>query len=66
MELTDAGDADIHRLRGAAASFDQRLRSGLDDRAIQRLRELLAELVSNVSGDEANADERTMESAAAN
>jgi MarR family transcriptional regulator, transcriptional regulator for hemolysin len=66
MELTDAGDAAFHRLRGAAASFDQRLRSGLDDRAIQRLRELLAELVSNVSGDEANADERTMASAAAN
>jgi MarR family transcriptional regulator for hemolysin len=51
VDLTDAGDAAFHRLRSAAVSFDQRLRSGLDDSDVQQLRDLLARLVSNVSRD---------------
>jgi MarR family transcriptional regulator, transcriptional regulator for hemolysin len=58
VDLTGAGDAAFHRLRRAASSFDQRLRSGLDDGEIQQLRELLAQLLSNVTDDEAGADER--------
>jgi MarR family transcriptional regulator for hemolysin len=57
VELTEAGNAAFHRLRRAASSFDQRLRSGLDDREIQQLRELLAQLLSNVTGDEPSAGE---------
>jgi len=52
VELTEAGDAAFRRLRRAASSFDQRLRSGIDDGEIQQLRELLAQLLSNVGGDE--------------
>lgn len=65
VDLTEAGDAAFHRLRRAASSFDQRLRSGLDDGEIQQLRELLARLLSNVTGDEASADERPAEGVAA-
>jgi MarR family transcriptional regulator, transcriptional regulator for hemolysin len=65
VELTEAGDAALQRLRPAASSFDQRLRFGLDDGDIQRLRELLAQLLSNVTGHEASAEERPMEGAAA-
>jgi MarR family transcriptional regulator, transcriptional regulator for hemolysin len=52
VDLTEAGDAAFRRLRRAASSFDQRLRSGLDDGEIQQLRDLLAQLLSNVGGDE--------------
>jgi MarR family transcriptional regulator, transcriptional regulator for hemolysin len=55
VELTETGDAAFHRLRRAAASFDQRLRSGLGDSDIKQLRELLAQLLSNVTGDEPSA-----------
>jgi MarR family transcriptional regulator, transcriptional regulator for hemolysin len=58
VELTEAGDAAFHRLRRAASSFDQRLRSGLENNEIQQLRELLAQLLSNATGDEPRADER--------
>ena len=58
VELTEAGDAAFQRLRRAASSFDQRLRSGLDDGDIQQLRELLAQLVCNVTGDQPSADQR--------
>jgi MarR family transcriptional regulator for hemolysin len=57
VDLTEAGDAAFHRLRRAASSFDQRLRFGLDDSDIQQLRELLAQLLSNVTGDEPSADQ---------
>jgi hypothetical protein len=57
--------ASLHRLRRAALSFDQRLRSGLDDSDIQQLRELLARLLSNVTGDEPCADQRLAHSIAA-
>ena len=65
VELTEAGNAAFHRLRRAASSFDQRLRSGLDDREIQQLRELLAQLLSNVTGDEPSAGERPPDGVAA-
>jgi MarR family transcriptional regulator, transcriptional regulator for hemolysin len=65
VELTEAGDAAFHRLRRAASSFDQRLRSGLDEGEIQQLRELLAQLLSNVTGHEASAEERPPEGAPA-
>jgi MarR family transcriptional regulator for hemolysin len=65
VDLTEAGDAAFQRLRRAASGFDQRLRSGLDDSDIQRLRELLAQLHSNVTGDEPSADQRPAHSAAA-
>jgi MarR family transcriptional regulator for hemolysin len=52
VDLTEAGDAAFRRLRRAASRFDQRLRSGLDDGEIQQLRDLLAQLLSNVGGDE--------------
>jgi MarR family transcriptional regulator for hemolysin len=65
VELTEAGDAAFHRLRRAASRFDQRLRSGLDDSDIQQLRELLAQLLSNVSGDEPSADQHLAEGVAA-
>lgn len=55
VELTEAGDAAFQRLRRAASSFDRRLRSGLDDSEVQQLRELLARLASNVTGDEPRA-----------
>jgi MarR family transcriptional regulator for hemolysin len=65
VELTEAGDAAFHRLRRAASSFDQRLRSGLDEGDIEQLRELLAQLLSNVTGGEPSADQRRAQSAAA-
>jgi MarR family transcriptional regulator, transcriptional regulator for hemolysin len=61
VELTEAGDAAFRRLRRAASRFDQRLRSGLDESEIQQLRELLAQLLANISGAEARADERPAE-----
>lgn len=65
MDLTAAGDAAFHRLRRAASRFDRRLRSGLDDGEIQQLRELLAQLLSNVPGDQPSADERPVKGVAA-
>jgi MarR family transcriptional regulator for hemolysin len=51
VELTEAGDTLFHRLRRAATSFDKRLRSGLDEDEIERLRQLLVQLQTNVRGD---------------
>jgi MarR family transcriptional regulator, transcriptional regulator for hemolysin len=51
VELTEAGEAVFRRLRRAAASFDQRLRSGLGDGEVQRLRHLLGQLRANVADD---------------
>ncbi len=58
VKLTEEGDAAFHRLRRAAQRFDQRLRSGLEESEIEQLRELLARLLSNVTGDEPSAAER--------
>jgi MarR family transcriptional regulator for hemolysin len=49
VELTDAGDAAFHRLRRAAKAFDERLRSGLADDDVERLRELMRRLHANVA-----------------
>jgi MarR family transcriptional regulator, transcriptional regulator for hemolysin len=48
MELTEEGDAAFQRMRRAATTFDRRLRSGLSDGDIERVRELLARLRANV------------------
>jgi len=50
VELTDAGEAAFHRLRGAATDFDQRLRAGLSDEDTQLLTGLLGRLEANVTG----------------
>jgi MarR family transcriptional regulator for hemolysin len=52
VELTDAGDAAFHRLRRAASSFDERLRAGFDESEIEQLRELLARLLHNITGEQ--------------
>jgi MarR family transcriptional regulator for hemolysin len=49
VELTPAGDAAFDRLRAAAMTFDQRLRTGLGEADVDRARELLARLRANVS-----------------
>jgi len=50
VELTAAGDAAFHRLRGAASAFDRRLRAGLDEREVAVLEDLLGRLERNVTG----------------
>ncbi len=49
VELTDAGEAAFHRLRGAATTFDQRLRAGLSDDDTAHLAGLLSRLERNVT-----------------
>jgi MarR family transcriptional regulator for hemolysin len=49
VELTTKGDAAFHRMRGAAADFDRRLRAGLAENDTARLAELLDRLEANVS-----------------
>jgi MarR family transcriptional regulator for hemolysin len=49
VELTEAGDAAFQRMREAATAFDARLRAGLGEDDVQRLRELLAALDANVA-----------------
>jgi MarR family transcriptional regulator for hemolysin len=51
VALTDAGEQLFLRLRRAAASFDGRLRAGLSDDDVARLRRLLAQLVENAQPD---------------
>ena len=48
VELTPAGDALFERLREAAVAFDARLREGLGEGDVERLRELLGRLAANV------------------
>ena len=50
VELTASGEAAFHRMRGAAADFDRRLRTGLSESDVARLAELLARLRANVAG----------------
>ncbi|HEX7062083.1 MAG TPA: MarR family transcriptional regulator [Woeseiaceae bacterium] len=47
VELTDAGEALFLRLRGAAAAFDRRLRSGLGEAEIAALETALDRLRAN-------------------
>jgi MarR family transcriptional regulator for hemolysin len=48
VELTEAGEAMFHRLRQSVATFDRRLRTGLDDDQITVISELLGRLRANV------------------
>lgn len=49
VELTAEGDAAFFRLRDAAVAFDARLRSGVAERDLARIEELLGRLHDNVS-----------------
>ncbi len=50
VELTPAGEAAFDQLRGAAASFDLRLRSGFSDSELGTLAGLLGRLEHNAAG----------------
>jgi MarR family transcriptional regulator, transcriptional regulator for hemolysin len=50
VELTPEGDATFHRLREAAQAFDARLRDGLSAAELERVRDVLARLRTNVTG----------------
>jgi MarR family transcriptional regulator, transcriptional regulator for hemolysin len=50
VALTEKGDAAFERLRGAAVSFDAKLRGGLGDDELARLRGLLDALDANLRG----------------
>lgn len=54
VELTGAGEAAFVRMREAAVSFDQRLRTGLDSDDLKHLSRMLARLENNVAGSEDN------------
>jgi MarR family transcriptional regulator, transcriptional regulator for hemolysin len=49
--VTDAGEQLFLRLRRAAASFDGRLRAGLDEDEVTELRRLLAQVTENAQPD---------------
>jgi MarR family transcriptional regulator for hemolysin len=51
VTVTEAGDVLFRRLRRAAASFDGRLRAGLDDGDVAVLRRLLDQLAENARPD---------------
>src|SRR6185437_4051253 len=48
VRLSAAGDEMFLRLRAAALGFDQRLRDGISDQEIARLRDVLGQLTTNV------------------
>jgi len=48
LTVTKRGDATFERLRTAAADFDRRLRGGIPEADLVRLRELLDRLAGNV------------------
>jgi MarR family transcriptional regulator for hemolysin len=50
VELTKDGERAFLRLREAAVEFDGRIRTGLSDADVDRLRELLATLAANSTG----------------
>jgi MarR family transcriptional regulator for hemolysin len=51
VTVTESGEHLFLRLRRAAASFDGRLRAGLDDAEVAELRRLLAQLTENARPD---------------
>ncbi len=51
VTVTESGEALFLRLRRAAASFDGRLRAGLDDGDVAELRRLLGQLTENARPD---------------
>jgi MarR family transcriptional regulator, transcriptional regulator for hemolysin len=50
VELAAAGEELFERLREAALAFDARLRDGIGERDLERLRQLLGRLGANVEG----------------
>lgn len=50
VELTAAGEEAFSRLRAAAVEFDARLRDGLGEEELDRVRAVLARLRGNVGG----------------
>jgi MarR family transcriptional regulator for hemolysin len=50
VELTAAGEGLFRQLAGAAMTFDQRLRAGLQDGDIDALERLLGRLHANIAG----------------
>ena len=50
VALTDEGERRFLALRAAAVRFDARIRAGLDDDDVARLRELLAAIEANAGG----------------
>lgn len=50
VELTDDGDAAFQRMRRAAQAFDRRIRAGVDDADLQRLRAVLDRMEANAAG----------------
>jgi MarR family transcriptional regulator, transcriptional regulator for hemolysin len=56
VELTAEGESAFRRMRDAAASFDQQLRSGLTDEEIGNLERLLHTLCRNVTDDDESAE----------
>jgi MarR family transcriptional regulator for hemolysin len=55
VELTEKGEAAFHRMRGAAAAFDRRLRSGVSEEDVANLEDLLSRLERNVTGNSSPA-----------
>jgi MarR family transcriptional regulator for hemolysin len=51
VTVTESGEHLFLRLRRAAASFDGRLRAGLDDGDVEQLRRLLGQLTENARPD---------------
>jgi MarR family transcriptional regulator for hemolysin len=49
VELTEAGEAAFHRLRSAAAGFDQRLRRGITEEDVAGLEGMLGRLEHNAA-----------------
>ena len=56
VELTPEGERAFLALRDAAAAHDARLREGLDDEDLERLRAVLARLQANVAARAPEAD----------
>ena len=49
VELTEAGEAAFHRMRGAAVAFDEKLRAGFSDDEMASVESLLSRLEANVT-----------------
>lgn len=54
VELTEDGEATFTRLQQAATAFDAKLRAGLSEPDLDRLRDLLGRLAANAGGPEAD------------
>jgi MarR family transcriptional regulator, transcriptional regulator for hemolysin len=54
VDLTEAGEAAFGRLLGAVTAFDQRLRSGFDDKEIDTISAMFVRLRTNAAADNAH------------